>query len=57
MIGKVLHTLLGPPLDALEELPLVLVVEFLDASLEFYLRRPQRMDLLELLQIEERLGH
>ena len=53
VVGEPLDTLVGPPLHALHELPLVLVVELLDAFLEFDLRRPQG---LELLQVEERLG-
>jgi hypothetical protein len=55
VIGKPLDALLWPSLDALEELPLVLVVEVLDAPLELDLGSAQRVDLLEFLQVEESL--
>ena len=56
IVSESLHTLLGPSFDALEVLALMLIVELLDAAFELDLRRAQRMDLLELLQVEERLG-
>jgi len=56
VVGKSLDALLWPSLDALEELALVLVVELLDALLELDLCGTQRVDLLELLQVEESLG-
>jgi len=55
MVGEALNALLGPPLDAFEELALVLVVELLNAALELNLRGSQRVDLLELLKVEEGL--
>ena len=55
MIRKLLNALLWPSLDSLQELPLVLGVELLDALLELDLGRPKRVDLEELLQVEEGL--
>ena len=55
MVSEALNALLGPPLDAFEELALVLVVELLNAALELNLRGSQRVDLLELLKVEEGL--
>lgn len=56
VVGEPLHALVGPSFHAFHKLPLVLVVELLDALLEFDLGRPQRLDLLELLKVEERFG-
>lgn len=57
VVCEPLDALLGPSLDAFQELALVLVMEFLDASLELDLGRAQGLDLLELLQVEEGLRH
>jgi hypothetical protein len=56
MISESLNALLWPSLDSSHKLSLVFVVEFLDASLEFNLSCSQRMNLIELLEVEEGLG-
>jgi hypothetical protein len=53
MVSKSLDTLFGPFLHTLQELTLMLVMEFLDTSLKLYLSGTQRVYLLELLQVEE----
>lgn len=55
MVSESLYALLWPSLDTLEELSLMLIMKFLDAPLELDLSCTQWMDLLELLEVEERL--
>lgn len=55
VISEPLHRLLRVSLDAFEVGSLVLVVELLYAPLELNLSCPEGVDLLELLEVEERL--
>ena len=55
IVGELLQSWLGPPLNPLEILALVSIVEIFNRLLELDLRGSQRMDLHELLQVEERL--
>lgn len=55
IVRELLERWLGPPLNSLQILPLVPIVEVLDRFLELDLSCPQRMNLHELLQVEEGL--
>ena len=56
-VCKLLDCGFGPAFDTFQELTLVSIVEIFDWLFEFNLGCPQRMNLHEFLQVEERLRH
>ena len=57
VVRELLDRSFGPLLDALEVLALVSVVEVLNRLFKFNLSRAKRVNLHELLQVEEGLRH